>query len=228
MRYDHAVGRLTTAGLLATWMLAPGLVAAATPAVAATPAAAPHGAEGSAYGLTVTGPVAVPPVPAVSSTTGKVSKSLLREDHTDLVKASALDVSASAARARSTVARVAVPAAKLMASAVAAKCDGGRGSAHLARAVVAGKRLDASPPPNTTVPVDIEGLGRASLVLNKQQRMADGRLAVTAMELRLPLPGKPATVRLASATCGRASGPAKPPSEAPAPTPVEHDLPVTG
>lgn len=40
------------------------------------------------------------------------------------------------------------------------------------------------------------------------------------MELRLPLPGEAATVRIASATCG--------PAEAPAPTPVEHDLPVTG
>ncbi|XRQ09986.1 choice-of-anchor P family protein [Actinomadura welshii] len=223
MRYSHAAGRLATAGLLAA-----GLAAAATPAHAVPAhAAAPQGAEGSAYGLTVAGPVPVPPVPAVASTTGKVSKSLLREDRTDLVKASALDVSASAARARSSVAKVAVPAAKLVAGAVSARCDGARGSAHLARAVIAGKRLDASPPPNTTIPVDVEGLGRTSLILNKQQRMSDGRLAVTAMELRLPLPGKPATVRIASATCGKAA-PAAPPSEAPAPTPVEHDLPVTG
>ncbi|MFG2087379.1 MULTISPECIES: choice-of-anchor P family protein [unclassified Spirillospora] len=223
MRYSTAVGRLTATGLLATGLLAPVTATAATTALAA----APHGSEGSAYGLTVAGPVSVPPVPAVSSTTGEVSKSLLRENHTKLVQASALDVTASAARARSTVARVAVPAAKLMASAVSARCDGGRGSAHLARAVIAGKRLDASPPPNTTVPVDIEGLGRASLILNKQQRMADGRLGVTAMELQVPLPGKPATVRIASATCGQA-GPSETPSEAPAPTPVEHDLPVTG
>lgn len=224
MRYAHVAKRLAAAGLLAPGLLvtglpAPGLAAATTPALALA-----DGAEGSAYGLTVSGPVAVPPVPAVSSTTGKVSKSLLREDHTKLVKASALDVSAAPARARSTVAKVAVPAAKLLADGVSATCDGGRGSAHLARAVIAGKRLDASPPPNTTVPVDVEGLGRASLILNKQRRMPDGRLAVTAMELRLPLPGKPATVRLASATCGKTPGPA----EAPVPTPVEHDLPVTG
>ncbi|XRQ09939.1 choice-of-anchor P family protein [Actinomadura welshii] len=183
--------------------------------------------EGSAYGLTASGPVSVPPVPAVSSTTETVRKSLLREESTDLVKASALDVSASAARARSTVAKAAVPAADLMADAVTAKCRGGHGSAHLARAVIAGKRLDASPPPNTTIPVDVEGVGRTSLTLNKQERMADGRLAVTAMELRLPLPGKPATIRIASATCGK-SGPAEQPADAPAPTPVEHDLPVTG
>lgn len=212
MRHTHVAKRLATAGLLAT-----GLAATVTPASAATP-----GGEGSAYGLTVTGPVAVPPVPAVASRTGTVSKSLLRENRTKLVSASALDVKASAARASSTVARLAVPKAKLLASAVSAKCSGGRGSAHLANAVLAGRRLDASPPPNTTVPVDVDGLGRTSLVLNKQQRAADGRLAVTAMELNLP--GGKGAVRVASATCGRATVPA----EAPAPTPVEHDLPVTG
>src|SRR5690606_596762 len=100
----------------------------------------------------------------------------LRENHTKLIDASALNVSAAPARARSTVAKAAVPAAELLAEAVTAKCRDGQGSAHLARAVIAGKRLDASPPPNTTIPVDVEGLGRTSLTLNKQQRMADGRL----------------------------------------------------
>ena len=156
----------------------------------------------------------MPPVPAVSSTTGTVRRNLLRENHTKLIDASALNVSAAPARARSTVAKAAVPAAELLAEAVTAKCRDGQGSAHLARAVIAGKRLDASPPPNTTIPVDVEGLGRTSLTLNKQQRMADGRLAVTAVELRLPLPGKPATVRIASATCGD-SAPMERPKEAP-------------
>lgn len=215
MRHSHAVRRLAAAGLLAG-----GLVAAGTPALAATPAG-----EGSAYGLAVTGPLAVPPVPAVSSSTGEVSKRLLRENHTKLAKADALDVSASAARARSSVARLAVPAAKLGANAVSAKCVGGQGSARLANAVLAGKRLDASPPPNTTIPVDVDGLGRTSLTLNKQQRTADGRLNVTAMELMLP--GGKGALRVASATCGRGAAP-RGPAEAPAPTPVEHDLPVTG
>src|SRR5690606_25945956 len=221
MRHTHAAKRIATAGLLAAG-LATGLTAT-TPALAA-PA---QGAEGSAYGLKVDGPVSVPPVPAVSSTTGTVRRNLLRENHTKLIDASALNVSAAPARARSTVAKAAVPAAELLAEAVTAKCRDGQGSAHLARAVIAGKRLDASPPPNTTIPVDVEGLGRTSLTLNKQQRMADGRLAVTAMELRLPLPGKPATVRIASATCGD-SAPMERPKEAPAPTPVEHNLPGTG
>ncbi|MFB4305331.1 choice-of-anchor P family protein [Actinomadura sp. GTD37] len=216
MRHRHAFRRLATTGLLAG-----GLVAAGLPALAAT--ATPAG-EGSAYGLALTGPVDVPPVPAVASTTGNVRKSLLRQDR-KLVKASALDVDASPARAGSSVARLAVPTAELAADAVSAKCVDGRGAAHLANAVLAGKRLDASPPPNTTVPVDVDGLGRTALILNKQQRTADGRLAVTAMELMLPR-GKGA-LRVASATCGRGA-PVRGPAEAPAPKPVKHDLPVTG
>ncbi|HEY8481409.1 MAG TPA: choice-of-anchor P family protein [Spirillospora sp.] len=221
MRYRHVARRLTTAGVLAA-----GLAAAATPALATAPQ---DGSGGSAYGLAVSGPVDVPPVPSVSSTAGTVGKSLLRENRTKLVRASVLDVTAAADRARATVAKAAVPAVKLSADAIAAKCDGGLGSAHLTRAVVAGRHLDSTPPPNTSVPVDVEGVGRAALTLNKQQRTADGRLAVTGLELTLPVPGgEPATVRLASATCGKASGPAEPPADAPAPTPVEHDLPVTG
>ncbi|QKW39686.1 hypothetical protein HUT06_41350 [Actinomadura sp. NAK00032] len=213
MRHRHVVS------CLAAGLLAGGL--AAVPAQAAT---APGG-EGSAYGLAITGPIDVPPVPAVSSATEEVDKRLLRENHTDLADAEALHVSAAPARARSTVARLAVPSADLLASAVSAKCVDGRGSAHLARAVLAGKRLDASPPPNTTIPVEVDGVGRTALVLNKQQRTADGRLAVTAMELALP--GDKGTLRVASATCGRGA-PARTPKEAPAPTPVEHDIPVTG
>ncbi|MGI5205255.1 choice-of-anchor P family protein [Spirillospora sp. CA-108201] len=218
MRHIPAVKRIAATGLLAT-----GLAASVAPATAF--AAAP-GSEGSAYGLTVTGPLAVPPVPAVSSSTGRVSKSLLREDRTKLVKASALDVDASASRARSAVAHLSVPSAKLLADAVTAKCTAGQGGAHLARATLAGKHLDSTPPPNTTVPVDVDGLGRTALVLNKQQRMADGRLAVTGIELTLP--GRKGAIRVASATCGKPAGPAHHPSEAPAPKPVKHDLPVTG
>ncbi|GAA2133403.1 choice-of-anchor P family protein [Actinomadura napierensis] len=216
----HAFRRMTTAGLLAA-----GLTAAAVPAGASVPAA-PSDPVGSAYGLAVSGPLgAVPPVPAVSSERGAAHKSLLREDHTRFVRASALNVDATPANARSNVSDLAVPTAKLAADAVSATCRDGRGGAHLTQAVVAGKRLDATPPPNTTVPVDVEGVGRTSLVLNKQQQMPDGRLAVTAMQLNLP--GGKGAVRVASATCGRAA--AQRPAEAPAPKPVKHhDLAVTG
>ncbi|GGV16549.1 hypothetical protein GCM10010182_41790 [Actinomadura cremea] len=217
--------RLTTAGLLAT-----GLAAALAPALAVPALADPGsgGATGSAYGLNLTGPIDIAPVPAVSSGGEQVERALLREKGTKFVQAEALDVRASAARARSQVARLSVPAADLLASAVAAKCDGGRGSAHLADARVAGRRLDVTPPPNTRIPVKIEGMGDATLTLNKQRRMPDGRMNVTAMELALPLT-EPTTLRVASATCGRAAPKAheKQP-EAPAPTPVRRDLPVTG
>ncbi|WP_246249890.1 MULTISPECIES: choice-of-anchor P family protein [Actinomadura] len=229
----HVLRRLTTAGLLAA-----GLVAVTSPAMAAP---AEHSGtargEGSAYGLTAIGAVPLAPVPAVSSRSGAARKSLLREDRTEYVQASALDVMARAGHASSSVARLNVPPAGLTAGAVTATCDGGRGATHLTDALVAGRRLDAAPPPNTTVPVDVEGVGRTSLILNKQQRMRDGRLAVTGMELNLPLSkvAKDSTVRIASATCGQAAAPRphahprpRPAAEAPAPTPVKRDLPVAG
>ncbi|WP_243726010.1 choice-of-anchor P family protein [Actinomadura rubrisoli] len=228
-----------------TGLLAAGLLAT-TPATAGATPLAP-GDEGSAYGLTATGPAAVGPAPAVSSASREVRKSVLREEHTKLFNASALNASAAASQARAGVARLNVPKADMTASAVSADCAHGQGASHLTNAFVAGRRLDSSPPPNTTVPVDVDGVGRASMILNKQQRMPDGRLAVTAMELTLPRP-EGTTLRVASATCGRGGRPAgkpagrpagkpagKPagmpagkPAEAPAPTPVERDLPVTG
>lgn len=218
----HAFTRLTAAGLLAAGLTA-ATAAATGPALAAPPD--PSG-SGSAFGLAATGPLgAVPPEPAVSSDGGPAHKSVLSEDRLKAVRASALKVDATPSNARSNVTDLAVPTAKLMANAVTATCHDGQGGAHLTRATVAGKRLDATPPPNTTVPVDVEGVGRTSLVLNKQQRMPNGRLAVTAMQLNLP--GGKGAVRVASATCGRV--PAQRPAEAPAPKPVRHhDLPVTG
>jgi hypothetical protein len=219
----HAFTRLTAAGLLAAG-LAAGAAATSGPALAAPPDPA---GSGSAFGLASSGgPLgAVPPVPAVSSDAGPARKSLLNEDRLKAVSASALNVAAAPANARSNVADLAVPTAKLKAGAVTATCRDAQGGAHLTRATVAGKRLDATPPPNTTVPVDVEGVGRTSLVLNKQQRLPNGRLAVTAMQLNLP--GGKGALRVASATCGRE--PAQRPAEAPAPKPVKHhDLPVTG
>ncbi|WP_242902634.1 choice-of-anchor P family protein [Actinomadura terrae] len=228
----HVLRRLTTAGLLAA-----GLVATTNPALA-SPAEHPGraGGEGSAYGLTAIGAIPIAPVPAVSSRAGTARKSLVREEHTKIVQAYALDVAARAGHARSTVARLNVPPANLTAGAVTVTCDGGRGTTHLADALIAGRRLDVSPPPNTTIPVDVTGVGRTSLILNKQWRTRDGRLAVTGMELNVPLSkvvGKNSTIRIASATCGQAAAPhqhprPRPAQEAPAPTPVKRDLPVAG
>ncbi|MFC9976833.1 choice-of-anchor P family protein [Spirillospora sp. NPDC127200] len=236
----------TAAGLLAA---APAAAETGGDAARATASVARSGGPGaSAFGLDAAGPVRVPPVPAVSSDAGEVARSLVREDRTKLVKAAALEVKAQRDRARSQVADLRVPSAGLRAEAVTAKCLAGRGSASIADAVVAGKPLAVAPPPNTTVPVDLPELGRASVVMNKQRRLPDGRLNVTALEVVLPLgQGKTESIRVASATCGRAGGrpeepkgphgpqgprgpqkPAQQHAEAPAPTPVKGDLAVTG
>ncbi|MQY04893.1 choice-of-anchor P family protein [Actinomadura macrotermitis] len=223
-------------GLLA---VALGLTMAAP--AAASPAAGSDAGSGSAFGLAGAGPVPVAPLPAVSSAGDVVSRTLLRENRTQYVNAGALDVKAAREQAHSHVADLTVPLAGLQAESVSATCRQGQGAAHLTQAVVAGKRLDSSPPPNTTIPVKVDGVGNADLVLNKQERMRDGRLNVTAVALDLPVNGKTESLRVASATCGKrrpahhakppahhAKPPVRPAGEAPKPTPVKGDLPVTG
>ncbi|WP_018654507.1 choice-of-anchor P family protein [Actinomadura flavalba] len=216
-------------------LLCAGALAALATGVAAPAHAQPSG-EGSAYGLTAIGPVAVPPLPAVRSTGTPAERSLLRTNHTKLIDAGVLDVKAAPGRASSKVADVKVPTARLFAEAVTAVCRDGRGEAHLAQASVLGRRLAVSPPPNTTVPFEVEGLGKGGLVLNKQERLPDGRLRVTGLAVDLPLPGGGMqALKVSSATCGKPARPAATPSkpgkplhEAPAPRPVKGDLPVTG
>ncbi|WP_067814663.1 choice-of-anchor P family protein [Actinomadura kijaniata] len=212
-----------------------GLVAAALGLAVPAPANAAEPGGSSAFGLNVTGPAHVPPTPAVSSATGEVRKALLREERTRAVRATVLDVAARRDRAHSRVAGVDVPAAHLNAEAVTARCLGGRGNASLADAVVAGKPLAVSPPPNTTVPVKVPGLGDGSVVLNKQERLPDGRLRVTGLEATLPTgQGRVEAIRVASATCGhvrkerQVRGKPEGPEVAPRPVPVKGDLPVTG
>ncbi|WP_019632083.1 choice-of-anchor P family protein [Actinomadura atramentaria] len=214
-----------------------GLVAAAfgatatAPALAAAPAPAPAPAPGSsAFGLTATGPVALPPLPVAQSLSDTVSRSLLREN-LKVVDAGVLNVKAAKGYAHSDVATLKVPTAGLFAQAVSATCRDGRGVSHVANAVVAGKHLDVSPPPNTTVPFHVDGLGDGSVVINKQERLGDGRLRVTALAVRVPLGGgKAQTILVSSATCGKLPAkPVTPPhSAAPKPHPVRGDLPVTG
>ncbi|MBW8482021.1 choice-of-anchor P family protein [Actinomadura parmotrematis] len=239
MSYTKAARRLAQASVIAAALG----VAAAAPA-AATPAPG-HGAPGtdaggSAYGLTATGPVPVPTLPAVQSPGGEVRKSLLRENHTKMLDAGALNVKAARDRAHAQVADLRVPDAGLLAQAVTARCQAGRGSARLAGAMIGGRPLAVDPPPNTVVPVDVPKLGRVALTLNKQWREADGRLTVTAIALDLPVAGRPESLRVASATCGRPSkrhcgchghhdGPKTPESTPPAdPKPAGPAKPVKG
>jgi hypothetical protein len=222
------------AGLLPAAVLPAAQASAEAGAGSATArtAKAPGNPVGSAFGLAVSGPVAISPVPAVASaSTTPVSKSLLREGRTGLLTASALDVKAASDQAHSHITRLRVPEAALAAEAVSATCTGGTGFARLAGAAIAGTALDSSPAPNSSVPVALPGgLGTVAVTLNKQERLADGRLRVTALAVDLPIAGKNEAVRVASATCGRravaaSSGATQ---EAPAPVPVKNDLPVTG
>ncbi|WP_329519098.1 choice-of-anchor P family protein [Spirillospora sp. NBC_01491] len=236
MRSTNVSRRAVKAGLIAT---AAGLIATGLAAAVPTAAGAAPRPQGSAWGLAASGLLDLAPMPVVSSADKETSKNLLHLGDAKLVKADAVDVKAAPTNARSTVAGLGVAPAKLTADAVDAKCENGKGSTRLARAVLGGRTLQAAPPPNTTIPVDIDGVGRTSLTLNKQERLANGKLAVTGMELKLPV-AKGSTVRVSSATCGQAArhaekpnkptGPSapKPAGEAPAPTPVRNDLPVTG
>ncbi|MEW2355534.1 hypothetical protein [Spirillospora sp. NPDC029432] len=246
MRLKHLTRAAAVAGAVAM-----PLAAAVPAAVAATPGAA--GAAGSAYALAATGPVAVPATPSVTSAAARPErKSVAELPANPLIRAGVLNAAAGAGHARASVVDLAVPRAKLTASLVAAKCHNGKGSSHLVKVTLDGRVIKASATPGSTVTARVDGLGTASLVLNKQSRTSDGRLTVTAIELTLPLPqGKTETISIASATCGPKGGagdpgdpgdpgkpedprpspsapPSAPPSAAPAPTPVTGDLPVTG
>lgn len=202
MRYRNASRRLATAGLLA---VATGLAVTAAPAAAATAG----GAEGWASGLTSTGLLKAGPTPEVSSGGSEVRKSLLHPKVGDLVDARALDLQAAKGRGRATAAGVSAPKAKLNASAISADCKDGRGGARLADATLAGKHLESAPPPNTTIPVDVQGLGRAAVTLNKQERLPGKGLRVTGLQIDLPVPKgkkKGSSIRISSVICGPEKG----------------------
>lgn len=221
--------------------------ALATPLAFVAPASAATGGTGSAFGVAGAGLVNIPPTPAVSSVTRPNDKSLLQLPANPLVQLKVLHVTAKPGRARASVVDLDVARAQLSAHLITARCDGGTGASHLVKASLAGHRLAADAAPNSSVTVPVQGLGTASVVLNKQVRNADGGLTVTAIQISLPLgPGKAQTISVSSATCsGGPSGPGgpgspspsptpsapgvtPPPSQAPAPTPVPGNLPVTG
>jgi hypothetical protein len=247
MRLAHLTGSAVLAGIIA-----------APPAAAAVPASpATAGGHGSAYGVSATGLVTLPATPAVASSGRRPAReSVVKLSANPLVSASALSASAWAGHGRASVADLRIAKAMLTAEAVTARCVGGSGSSHLAKVVLNGRRLQASPAPNSAVTVSLDGLGKVTLVLNKQVRNPDGGLTVTAVELGLPpIAGKSQRVSIASVTCSpkgaapmptptpSASMPSGPPRStppstvpspntplphAPKPTPVPKDLAVTG
>ena len=221
----------------------------AGPAGAAVPART-HG-HNAATALSGGGPIALPTISAVTFAGKTADRSLLQLPANDLVSAKALHSTAKSASARSAVADVLVKKLDLSAHAVVAKCVNGKGTVDLVSAVAHGEKLAVSPNPNSGVKVGLGKLGTATLTLNKQVRAADGSLTVTAIEAQVPLAGKAETISISKATCAKHEGskpgpsepgkptkpapteqPSQPPADngnqAPAPKPINHDLPVTG
>ena len=238
MRLTHLSKYAAIAGVTAL-----PLITTAAPAAHAT-----GGGYGTAYAISATGPVAIPAIPSVSSTTEQpVRKSLGGLPANPLARASALSVAASAGHGRAGVANLRLADAGLSAKLISAKCENGNGVTNLVKVVLNGRRLTVTPRPNTSVAVPLGRIGTVSVTLNKQVRNPDGGLTVTAIELGLPLGlGKTQRISIASVTCGpSAPSPTPPgdpnggaapspapttpaPGEAPVPTPVPGDLPVTG
>lgn len=220
----------------------------AAPAGAAVPAHA--SGHNAATALSGSGPIALPTISAVTFAGKTADRSLLELPANPLVSAKVLHSTAKADSARSAVADVLVKKLDLSAHAVVAKCSHGKGGIELASASLHGKKLAVTAAPNSAVKVGLGKLGTATVTLNKQTHAADGSLTVTAVEAQVPLGKKTETIDISTATCaphhGKApSGPSKPgkpgkpqptkpapaqppAGQAPAPTPVHHDLPVTG
>ncbi|WP_433475241.1 choice-of-anchor P family protein [Spirillospora sp. CA-142024] len=216
----------------------------------ATAASATTGGAGSALAVGATGPVAIPATPSVTSTAQRPErKSVAELPANPLVEARLLNAAAWSGHARASVADLKVARFGLTASAVTAKCENGNGISHLVKATMGGRTLKAGATPNTIVTIAVPQVGNATVTLNKHVRDTDGNLTVTAIEVSATIAGKTQTLSIASVNCGKAVGqpgqpgqpgepgpsdpgtpssPATPPGEAPAPTPVPGDLPVTG
>jgi len=208
-----------------------GGVLAAPVAVAAivVPASATGGGSASsAFGISATGLVNLPPTPSVTSGSHPNAKSVTSIPGSPFVKASVLRTRAVPGHAEASVvdlhiAKAAIsPKAVLSAKVITATCDDGVGSAKLVDVRLAGRAIQAGSSPNSTVTVPVEGLGGVQVTVNKQVRNPDGTLTVTGLSLAVRALGKSQTVDISSARCAGAAG------EAPKPTPVPSDLPVTG
>ncbi|MFI0486877.1 hypothetical protein [Actinomadura sp. 9N215] len=224
--------------------------ALALPFAAVVPAAsATGGGVGSAVAISATGPVAIPPTPSVTSTVQKPERKSVAELPANAlgIEASLLNAAAWAGHGRASVTDLRIAKFGLSASSVTAKCENGNGVSHLKEATLNGRKLKLTAAPNSSLTVNLTGLGSATVTLNKHVRDHDGNLSITAIELSATLAGKTQTIAISSVTCGKGgkpgdpsvppstpsepgtpSSPSTPPGAAPAPTPVTGDLPVTG
>jgi hypothetical protein len=207
-----------------------GVLAAPVAAAALiVPASATSGpATSSAFGIYASGLVNIPRTPAVSSAFGPHTRSLVSLPGNPLVELSVLHTRAVPGHAEASVADLHVakaalrPEAVLSAKLISATCEDGAGSSRLVDVWLAGRRIQAGASPNSTIPVQVQGIGAVQVTINKQVRNADGSTTVTALELAVRALDKYQTIAISSATCAGAPG------EAPRPTPVPSNLPVTG
>ncbi|MFB9835981.1 choice-of-anchor P family protein [Actinoallomurus acaciae] len=240
--------RLTKCATLACTLAVP--LSVAIPASASGPAS-------SAYGIYAGGALAIPAQPAVTSAT-QPSRKALELPKNPVFNLALFTVEAKGHHASASVLdlrlshpglKTKLPTGLLSAQTIAAKCDNGVGSARLADISVAGHDVPIGGPPNTDIVIPTRGFG-LRVTPNKQVHNPDGTLTVVALELDISIGTSVQTIDLASATCGRADGkPAPTPTvpgtksssasaggtpstapveEAPRPTPVPMDLPVTG
>lgn len=225
---------------------------AAPLAAAATPASATTNGGSSAFGLSATGLLSIPQTPAVSSASAPHDKSLAKLPNNPLVQLSVLRARAMGNRseasvvdlriAQAAISKIAVLSAKLITS----KCVDGTGTSKLVDVKLAGRSIQAGASPNSAITVPVQGVGGVQVTINKQVRNPNGSLTVTGLELAVQALGKAQVIDVASATCATngktpptappshpsdpstPGTPQSPPAEAPTPTPVNSDLPVTG
>ncbi|MGH3375164.1 MAG: choice-of-anchor P family protein [Actinoallomurus sp.] len=204
-------------------------VFAAPLAVAAivVPASASGGGDvSSAYGIAASGLLNIPRTPSVTAGSRPNTRSVVSIPGNPLVQLSVLRTRAVPGHAEASVvdlriAKVAIsPNAVLSAKLITAKCDDGVGQSRLVDVRLAGRAIQAGASPNSRITVPVEGLGGVQVTVNKQVRNPDGSVTVTALELAVRALGRSQAIAISSATC--AGG------EAPRPTPVPSDLPVTG
>lgn len=225
---------------------------AAPLAAAATPASATTAGGSSAFGLSATGLLSIPQTPAVSSASAPHDKSLTKLPDNRLVQLSVLRARAMGNRSEASVVDLKIAQAAILKTAVlsakviTSKCVDGAGSSKLVDVKLAGRSIQVGASPNSTVTVPVQGVGGVRVTINKQVHNPNGSLTVTGLELAVQALGKSQVIDIASATCaphgktppatppsqpsdpGNPGTPQSPPAEAPTPTPVNSDLPVTG
>jgi nucleoid-associated protein YgaU len=189
------------------------------------------GTASSAFGISASGLLTIPQTPSVSSGAQPSTKSIASLPGNPLVQLSVLRTKAVSGHSEASVvdlriAKAAIsPKAVLSAKLITATCDGGAGSSRLVDVRLAGHAIQAGASPNSRITVPVQGLGGVQVTVNKQVHNADGTTTITGIELAVQALGKSQVIDISSATC--AGAPAAP-GEAPRPSPVPSDLPVTG